>query len=59
MSDDILISASGLSVGYRIGKGLFQHSIPKAVDDVSVQIGKARSWVWRKRVRQDDLAAPC
>ena len=40
MSDDILISASGLSVGYRIGKGLFQHSILKAVDDVSVQIRK-------------------
>ena len=38
MSDDILISASGLSVGYRIGKGLFQHNILKAVDDVSVQI---------------------
>ena len=40
MSDDILISASGLSVGYRIGKGLFQHSLLKAVDDVSVQIRK-------------------
>jgi len=40
MSDDILISASGLSVGYRIGKGLFQHNILKAVDDVSVQIRK-------------------
>ena len=35
MSDDILISASELSVGYRIGKGLFQHSILKAVDKVS------------------------
>ena len=40
MSDDILISASRLSVGHRIGKGLFQHNILKAVDDVSVQIRK-------------------
>ena len=40
MSDDILISASSLSVGYRIGKGMFQHSLLKAVDDVSVQITK-------------------
>ena len=40
MSDDILISASELSVGYRIGKGLFQHSILKAVDKVSLQIKK-------------------
>jgi len=40
MSDDFLISASSLSVGYRIGKGMFQHSFLKAVDDVSVQITK-------------------
>ena len=40
MSDDILISANELSVGYRIGKGLFHHSILKAVDKVSLQIKK-------------------
>jgi len=40
MSDDILIQAEGLSVGYRIGKGLFQHNILKAVDNVSLQIQK-------------------
>jgi peptide/nickel transport system ATP-binding protein/oligopeptide transport system ATP-binding protein len=38
MSDDILISAAGLSVGYRLGKGLFQHSVLKAVDNVSLNI---------------------
>ena len=40
MSDDILISASELSVGYRIGKGLFHHSTLKAIDKVSLQIKK-------------------
>lgn len=38
MSDDILISAAGLSVGYRVGKGVFQHSVLKAVDNVSIHI---------------------
>ena len=40
MSEDILISASELSVGYRIGKGLFHHSTLKAIDKVSLQIKK-------------------
>ena len=40
MSDNVLISTVGLSVGYRIGKGLFNHSILKAVDNVSIEIEK-------------------
>ena len=40
MSDNVLISTEGLSVGYRIGKGLFNHSILKAVDNVSIEIEK-------------------
>jgi len=40
MSDDVLISTSGLSVGYKIGKGMFQHSILKAVDNVSIHINR-------------------
>lgn len=40
MSDDILISAKGLSVGFPIGKGIFNKFILKAVDNVSVEIEK-------------------
>jgi len=40
MSDNVLISTQGLSVGYRIGKGLFNHSVLKAVDNVSIAIEK-------------------
>ena len=40
MSDDVLIRAEGLSVGFRIGKGLFDKSVLKAVDNVSVHIEK-------------------
>ena len=40
MSDNVLISTEGLSVGYRIGKGLFNNSILKAVDNVSIEIEK-------------------
>ncbi|MEZ5777917.1 MAG: ATP-binding cassette domain-containing protein [Paracoccaceae bacterium] len=40
MSGDALISARGLSVGFRIGSGLFGKSILKAVDDVSLDIEK-------------------
>lgn len=38
MSDDILISARGLSVGFQIGKGLFDKRVLKAVDKVDVDI---------------------
>jgi len=38
MSRDILISADKLSVGFPIGNGLFNRSILKAVDQVSVRI---------------------
>jgi peptide/nickel transport system ATP-binding protein/oligopeptide transport system ATP-binding protein len=37
---DVLIRAKGLSVGFHIGKGLFDKSILKAVDNVSVEIEK-------------------
>ncbi|MGB3178069.1 MAG: oligopeptide/dipeptide ABC transporter ATP-binding protein [Albidovulum sp.] len=40
MSDNTLISARGLSVGFRIGSGLFGKSILKAVDNVSLDIEK-------------------
>ncbi len=41
MSDnDVLISARGLSVGFRIGGGLFGKSILKAVDGVNIDIEK-------------------
>ena len=40
MSDNILISASERSGGYRIGKGRFQHRTLKAVNKVSLQIKK-------------------
>ena len=40
MSDNVLISTEGLSVGYRIGKGLFNNSVLKAVDNVSIEIEK-------------------
>ncbi|SMX23746.1 ABC transporter ATP-binding protein [Boseongicola aestuarii] len=38
MSDDTLISARGLSVGFSIGKGLFDKRILKAVDNVDIDI---------------------
>ncbi|MBT8413870.1 MAG: ATP-binding cassette domain-containing protein [Boseongicola sp.] len=38
MSDETLISARGLSVGFNIGKGLFDKRILKAVDNVDVDI---------------------
>ncbi|MFK7939770.1 MAG: ABC transporter ATP-binding protein [Roseovarius sp.] len=38
MSDDFLISARGLSVGFQIGKGLFDKRVLKAVDKVNVDI---------------------
>lgn len=38
MSDEVLISADKLSVGYKIGRSLFNQVILKAVDNVSVQI---------------------
>ena len=38
MTDKNLISASGLSVAYRIGKGLFNHVELKAVNNVSLHI---------------------
>ena len=38
--DDVLISARGLSVGFRIGGGLFGKSILKAVDGVNIDIEK-------------------
>ena len=37
-NDNILISARGLSVGFQIGKGLFDKRILKAVDNVDVDI---------------------
>ena len=40
MSGDILIRADQLSVGFQIGKGLFNKQILKAVDGVSVEIEK-------------------
>ncbi|MGB7261388.1 MAG: oligopeptide/dipeptide ABC transporter ATP-binding protein [Albidovulum sp.] len=40
MSNNTLISARGLSVGFRIGSGLFGKSILKAVDNVSLDIEK-------------------
>ncbi|WP_435140556.1 ABC transporter ATP-binding protein [Pseudopelagicola sp. nBUS_19] len=40
MSGDFLIRSDGLSVGFQIGKGLFNKSILKAVDDVSFEIEK-------------------
>ncbi len=40
MSDDILISARDLSVGFKIGSGLFGKSILKAVDHVDIDIEK-------------------
>jgi peptide/nickel transport system ATP-binding protein/oligopeptide transport system ATP-binding protein len=38
MSRDIVIQARGLSVGFQIGKGLFDKRILKAVDNVDVDI---------------------
>ncbi len=38
MSDDILISARDLTVGYPMGNGLFKRSVLKAVNGVSVEI---------------------
>ena len=38
MDEKFLVRAENLSVGYRIGKSLFSHSVLKAVDDVSVNI---------------------
>jgi len=38
MNDDILISARGLSVGFQIGKGMFDKRVLKAVDKVDVDI---------------------
>lgn len=38
MSDEILISAKDLTVGYNIGKGLFDRTVLKAVNEVSVEI---------------------
>jgi peptide/nickel transport system ATP-binding protein/oligopeptide transport system ATP-binding protein len=38
MSDKPLISARGLSVGFKIGSGLFNKAILKAVDNVSLDI---------------------
>jgi len=40
MSKDILISARNLSVGFKIGNGLFKKFILKAVDGVDVEIEK-------------------
>ncbi|SFM67996.1 ABC transporter ATP-binding protein [Shimia aestuarii] len=40
MSGDILIRADGLSVGFQIGKGMFNKQILKAVDGVTVEIEK-------------------
>ncbi len=38
MSKDVLIKARGLSVGFQIGKGLFDKRVLKAVDKVDVDI---------------------
>ena len=38
MSDDMIITARGLSVGFQIGKGLFDKRILKAVDNVDLDI---------------------
>lgn len=38
MAEKNLITASGLSVSYRIGKGLFSHNVLKAVNNVSLHI---------------------
>jgi len=40
MAQDILISATNLSVSFRIGKGLFSQTTLKAVDNVSLNIPK-------------------
>ncbi|OYX42661.1 MAG: peptide ABC transporter ATP-binding protein [Rhodobacterales bacterium 32-67-9] len=40
MSDDILISARDLSVGFRIGSGFFSKAVLKAVDHVDLDIAK-------------------
>ncbi|WP_050523546.1 ABC transporter ATP-binding protein [Pseudorhodobacter wandonensis] len=40
MSEKPLISARGLSVGFKIGSGMFSKSILKAVDNVSLDIEK-------------------
>lgn len=39
-NDDFLISARGLSVGFQIGKGMFDKRVLKAVDGVDVDIEK-------------------
>ena len=38
MTDDTIITARGLSVGFQIGKGLFDKRILKAVDNVDLEI---------------------
>ncbi len=40
MSDDILIKAKGLSVGFQIGSSIFNKQVLKAVDNVSIEIEK-------------------
>ncbi|WP_323006196.1 hypothetical protein [Pseudorhodobacter sp.] len=51
MSENPLISARGLSVGFKIGAGLFSKSILKAVDNVSLDIARGSFFGLGGRIR--------
>ena len=53
MSDDLLISTKDLCVEFKIGGGIFNKKVLKAVDGISIDISPAdrSSASWAKAVR--------